>query len=77
MEHSNNREDNPEVSQLVLSFFSPVEGAAAISLPVAVVGLPVVVLLGEETGGQHTPDAAEHVHGGGIHHIVDLQERRE
>ena len=63
----------PSTSGIDKTHFSPVEGAAAIPLPVAVVGLAVVVLLGEETGGQHAPDAAEHVHRGRIHHVVDLQ----
>ena len=60
-----------------MNFFSPIEGAAAIALPLAEVGLAVVVLLGEQTGSQHTPHAAEHVHRGRVHHIVDLHDGRE
>lgn len=56
-----------------MNFLSPIEGATAVPLSLAVVRLSVVVLLGEQTSGKHTPDAAEHVHGGSVHHIVDLR----
>lgn len=60
-----------------MNSYLPIESAAAISLPLAEVGLAVVVLLGEQTGSQHTPHAAEHVHRGRVHHIVDLHYGRQ
>ena len=56
-------------------WYSPVECAAAFALPLGVVGLSIVILLGEQACRQHAPRSAEHVHRGSVHDVVDLREQ--